>query len=71
MVLACGLRAGLRVFSLWATSGDELAPGDFTVQACEWVFVWEDMEKSDALAPRTMDAFINLRRMCAQVSISF
>lgn len=28
------------------------------------------MEKSNALTPRTMDAFINLRRVCAQVSIN-
>lgn len=44
MVLACGLGAGLRFFSLWATSGDELAPGDFTAQAGEWVFderIWK------------------------------
>lgn len=29
------------------------------------------MEETDVLAPRTMDTFINLRRMCAQVSVSF
>lgn len=36
--LACGLRARLGLFSLWATSGDELASENFTTQAYEWLF---------------------------------